>query len=94
MDRVYTHIECVCISWRKIHDAWLNISQWKRKKKQKKPLKQRTEVSFVAQRLRNPSPHEDADWIPGLSQWVRDPACHGLWLGCSDTQIQRCCGSG
>ena len=32
-------------------------------------------VSIVAQQVKNlPSIHEDADWIPGLAEWVKDLA--------------------
>ena len=37
-------------------------------------------VPFVAQWSTNPiSIHEDADSIPGLSQWLRIQHCHELW---------------
>ena len=38
-------------------------------------------VPFMAQRLTNPTRiHEDRSWIPGLTQWAKDPAL--LWLWC------------
>ena len=39
-------------------------------------------VPDVAQQVKNTaSIHEDADLIPGLTQWVNDLRCHKLLLG-------------
>ena len=56
---------------------WLNFTERQWGNNVKEPLRTAVYlgVPMMAQWLTNPTRnHEVADWIPGLAQWVKDPA--------------------
>ena len=78
---------CVYISPYKDTSYWMEaypndlILTWLHLQRLSLKLRSHVGVPVVAPWLTNPtSIHEDLGWIPGLAQWVKDPAL--LWLWC------------
>ena len=48
----------------------------------------------MAQQLTNPSSiYEDVDLMPGLTQWVKDPALLWLWCRLAGVALTGCLGT-